>query len=201
MNIWKSDKHRFFFVHIPKTAGTAIINALQERVGLENLILYTEVDSIQQFINSPNGKEWYNYFSFAFVRNPWDRMVSHYFYTKQICDNPNLLVTKNIKEVNRAKNIVNQLGSDFAFKDYILYRKNEADSLNGSYFQQFGYTQGFTSFIGKFENIQTDLQKNYDRLNLGNINLDLFNNSNHGHYSKYYNNETIQIVSEYCPMI
>jgi chondroitin 4-sulfotransferase 11 len=61
----------FVFVHINKTAGSSIESALrlpfQHRTALEWRALL--------------GKErWERRFSFAIVRNPWDKVASHYYY-------------------------------------------------------------------------------------------------------------------------
>ena len=51
------------FVHVPKTGGTSIIHALK----LDNKGHYT----LDKY--TPN--------TFTVVRNPFDRLVSHFFYT------------------------------------------------------------------------------------------------------------------------
>src|SRR5687768_13300689 len=61
----------FCFVHINKTGGTSIEKALglpfQHRTAVE----------IRRLIGA---KEWDRRFSFAFVRNPWDKVASHYHF-------------------------------------------------------------------------------------------------------------------------
>lgn len=61
----------FSFVHINKTGGTSIEKALQlpfqHRTALELLGLIGE-------------RRWTERFSFAFVRNPWDKVASHYYF-------------------------------------------------------------------------------------------------------------------------
>ena len=105
-----SDSHNFVFIHIPKTAGTSI-----EKYLLENNLINVGKEWLQGKIDSDEVKlcnysnaywhhlncrevkqiigqdKWSNYFKFAFVRNPWDRAVSFYFYMKQSTENPNSL--------------------------------------------------------------------------------------------------------------
>ena len=87
-------KREIVFIHIPKTAGTAIEIALgikaaggiseeailwgeasQERGGSKQHYTYEEILSAK-----PHVKSWP---AFAVVRNPWDRMVSLYHFLKQ----------------------------------------------------------------------------------------------------------------------
>ena len=64
------DRERgFVFVHVPKTAGMSMYAALGVDRGFGHLRLsdHHDVDGL---------------FSFAFVRNPWDRLVSVYHYLR-----------------------------------------------------------------------------------------------------------------------
>ena len=77
-----SDTHHFLFIHIYKTGGSSIREALapycqedfsKDRPGGEHL---KGID-VKKII----GPEKYDRcFKFCFVRNPWDLLVSFYFY-------------------------------------------------------------------------------------------------------------------------
>ena len=64
------------FIHIPKTAGISIINAIYGDVSLSGHRSYyfNTVALDIQFRNT--------YFSFAFVRNPFERLYSSYLFLK-----------------------------------------------------------------------------------------------------------------------
>lgn len=61
----------YVFIHINKTGGSSIERAL--KLPFEHK---TALEKIQQIGRT----EWDRRLSFAVVRNPWDKVVSHYFY-------------------------------------------------------------------------------------------------------------------------
>lgn len=71
-----SNKHKFIFVHIPKTAGVTISSILDD---------YCTLDEKKKHNMNPHGQrnQISRYFKFCFVRNPWDRFLSCYFYFRK----------------------------------------------------------------------------------------------------------------------
>lgn len=73
--IWR---HRYLdnyvFVHINKTGETSIVKALNLPGGHKTAI---------ELRNEMGPANWDKRFSFAVVRNPWDKVVSHYHYRVQ----------------------------------------------------------------------------------------------------------------------
>ena len=73
-------KSKYIFIHIPKTAGTTVREYLmkmgvansQRTSGLPNMNF---LQNIAQVVNL-----YPNYFTFSFVRNPFDRFVSYYMH-------------------------------------------------------------------------------------------------------------------------
>lgn len=64
------DKHRCIFIHIPKTAGISVARSLlQTRIGHLSALDFQAVMGKEDFKR---------YFKFAFVRNPFTRLVSAY---------------------------------------------------------------------------------------------------------------------------
>jgi hypothetical protein len=70
------DKHQCIFVHIPKAAGVSLANNLFGDLGGGHLPIYRYYQ-----VYSPS--EFKRYFKFTIVRNPWDRLVSAYFFLKE----------------------------------------------------------------------------------------------------------------------
>ena len=66
-------KHNYIFVHIPKNAGTSICKAL----GFEHST-HAEAKQYKEML----GKKYDQFFSFCFVRNPFDRFISTYNYAR-----------------------------------------------------------------------------------------------------------------------
>lgn len=70
-----SNRLKTIFIHIPKAAGTSVRSALGEpTTGRRHLPwwVYKEADY----------KKFNSYFKFAFVRDPWDRVLSGFEYLK-----------------------------------------------------------------------------------------------------------------------
>jgi chondroitin 4-sulfotransferase 11 len=65
---------RTIFIHIPKNAGTSILQALGMPMGYGH--------RPWQDYKMVWPRRWYFYFKFAVVRNPWDRVVSNYLYAR-----------------------------------------------------------------------------------------------------------------------
>jgi chondroitin 4-sulfotransferase 11 len=85
-------KKGFIFCHLPKNAGTSICQALQ-RAGGYTAVPYPSIVRDAQLVWKRGecgrvlhyiGKDlWNACFKFAFVRNPWDRLVSGWEFTRQ----------------------------------------------------------------------------------------------------------------------
>ncbi|MDB2347376.1 sulfotransferase family protein [Verrucomicrobiales bacterium] len=74
-----ADENRCVFIHIPKTAGTSVVKAL---FGSSSRHIPWEE------FHRTNGRKFSDYYKFAFVRNPWDRLLSAYLFLKRGGMNP-----------------------------------------------------------------------------------------------------------------
>ena len=76
-----SHKHKFIFIHIRKTGGTSIEKIFVPTAGNgKNEVPYKHHSSSKMQSKFP--KEWKEYFTFSFVRNPWCWLVSRYTWSK-----------------------------------------------------------------------------------------------------------------------
>tara|TARA_B100000902_G_scaffold396316_1_gene456997 strand:+ start:781 stop:1473 length:693 start_codon:yes stop_codon:yes gene_type:complete len=212
-----SHSHKFIFIKIPKTAGTSIVNYLEPYLNQEFRDLdlgdheamrdtcNTDYDiykpgiiSILKENNLNQHFDLSDYFKFAFVRNPWDVRLSRYFYLRntEIAYN----TKKNLSTDNSA------LSLDFkswCFKgDWFPprnhgWRKNPPKTEGG----QIGFLQNDNfeidiDYIGKFENLQEDFNNICDQIGIAKKKLPHHNKSKHKHYTKYYDDETRQMVAK-----
>lgn len=166
------------FVHILKTAGTSVINAIGQ-----NFKLHLPASEIIRRI----GRESFeNSYSFAFVRNPYEKVYSHYKY--------------NIK--------TNQFNMKTHPIDFNLWVKKcfgtEKDYFY--YHRQIQYTDQITwlidddnqicvNFIGRFESLNEDFRIIQKKLNIKKA-LPNLNKTSSEDYRKFYNQESINTISK-----
>ena len=125
-----------------------------------------------------------DYLKFAFVRNPWDRCLSLYFY-----------LFKNEKQPKMTFDFFLRL---FAFDNPVFSSHfNEKGVWDVHYKTQYSYIDGIPmDFIGRYENLQQDFNIICDKIGIQQQELPHVNKSRHKHYTEYYDDETRQIVAE-----
>jgi len=92
-----SHKHQFIFVKTKKTAGSTLEKLLYPHLGEFDIITGSERDGTPRKNTSSNNghmswrqieaaypREWREYYKFTIERNPWDKVVSSYFWHKII---------------------------------------------------------------------------------------------------------------------
>lgn len=169
-------KHKCIFTHIPKCAGSSIFESLGGK-GFSN----------HNTLKQDTNKTSKDYFKFTFVRNPWDRFISAYFYFKKYGRDGGGDV--------KMGNIVNRYNS---FKDFAL-NFNEIPTTDWVYphfKEQINWVCGNHDFIGKSENLQQDFNIVCDKIGIPHRNLPHSNRSDHKHYTEYYDDETRAIVAQ-----
>ena len=73
--------HNFVFIHVNKAGGTSVCEALADYEDIQ--IEALDHDPAEIYRHRLGAALWDEMFSFAFIRNPWDRMVSSYEYRRQ----------------------------------------------------------------------------------------------------------------------
>lgn len=179
-----SHRHRFISLHIPKTGGTSINKSLKGVFGKHcKWTGHVKLDSI---VGHKHQDRCGDYFKFAFVRNPWDRFLSCYFYFKNYG-------IREGHDVSTGK-IVNQFSD---FEDFACSFKDVRHLIKSSHLKsQTGWIDDRVDFIGRFESLQQDFNAVCDKIGIGPTKLSHKNKSEHKPYYEYYNSNTQSIVGE-----
>jgi len=162
----------FVFIHINKTAGCSIESALHLETGH-----WTAAEKIAAI----GPVEWSRKFSFAFVRNPWDKVVSQYHYRLR----------------------VEKLGpSPPEFREWVRVAFGEEDPDHRDdprlFMSQYDWlvdNEGnlVVEFVGRFENLREHFRRVCEILRVS-PELPHLNRTRHGHYRDYYDQESRAII-------
>jgi len=119
------------------------------------------------------------YFKFAFVRNPWERLVSEYEF---------LLNRPHHGRHQRVKNMA-------GFDEFIQMQipRTDAHQLNMLCDRK---DQPIADFIGKMENLKQDWETVCERINIPYQALPLKKVIERRPYQSYYNPDTIKLVAD-----
>lgn len=174
-------RHRYFdnfiFIHINKTGGSSIVKSL--RIPFDHKTAKQKIEEI-------GSEHWEKKFSFTVVRNPWDKVVSHYHYRVQT--NQTDLGVKNIEF---RKWVLSTYGS----KDPFYYNNPKM------FMPQSDWITGhngkiIVDHICRFENLNDDFSTICKKLGKKS-NLPHLKASKRGHYRNYYDDDTIEIVTNW----
>lgn len=168
----------YSFIHINKTGGSSIEHALGAPLIHETAITFR--DRI-------GADRWRRRFSFAIVRNPWDRVVSHYHY-RQMTGQTGL-----------------QSGA-LSFEDWVreVYVKRSPDYVDEEkmFLTQTDWVtdeQGciMVDYVGRFEQLDQAWSEICRRLNRKQTPLPHKKKSFRRDYRDYYDDETRKIVGDF----
>jgi hypothetical protein len=185
-----SADQRWIFVHIQKTGGNAVRSALG--VTLNDAHKHFFARELRQVYGEA---AWASCFKFAFVRNPWDRLVSWWS------------MIDNGRDPSGATPPPNNffgyvLRNSRSFEEFILRCTDEiidSDGRKHIFRNQLDYLVDddgtiIVDFIGRFERLQDDFDQVTARLGLGNVILPRTNVSQHGAYVDYYTPATAAAI-------
>ena len=184
-----SKSRKLAFVHIQKTGGSTVHRLLKEK--LPDIYMVGERHEFATR-GAKELEDWDEYFRFAFVRNPWERLVSWYS-----------MVTKFRKSGNELWQYVRENSSNF--EEFIRNCTEEVEIREGIYYS-FAYNQLdyvtdedgnlLVDFIGRLENFDDDVCHVFDKIGEQVEMVPHPKRSRHTHYSAFYTPETEEIVRE-----
>lgn len=165
-------QYKHTFIHIPKCAG----HSMQSNDWVGNVCHTT----VNDYINEGVWRD--DYFSWTFVRNPYDRLVSSYFWVKR--PNYNLQKWHNNLSQHDIKTFPNliswleksDISKDILFKPQYLHIIDQNDDIP-------------IDFIGRFEKINHDWHHITNTILGKESNLLHKNKTSHNHYTQYYTDE------------
>ena len=207
------------FISIPKTGSTSISQTLKEldpkgmKSDQENVLTHRTAKSLRKFYNESLGG-WDSYYKFAFVRNPFDVLVSIYFFEKYSLEKP--LMKKYLKETKeedidrKLKMIIERHESSTSFDDHIKKWYRTMAYPNQSPFQwgQCQFIMDYdkmplknvsddmliVDYVGRFENLQNVFVYCCEQVGLPTKKLSHKKQTEHDNYREYYTEESKNIV-------
>ena len=131
------------FIHIIKTAGTSIKKSLGKE---KKQIKHAGHDYAKDVKQKVSGSTWKDYFKFSFVRNPWDKMVSQWWYNGHPKVRGRNIYTSKVK----------------TFREYILYFAEGGEITSKIHDPRCtpwlvdDSGKILVDFVGRFENLEED---------------------------------------------
>lgn len=202
-----SPEKNFIFFHVPKAAGTSIHGALGHldvfhkvrrkdeaarrrhalALGLpEAAAGFRQHTTVRQAIEVLGREAFARYYTFCFVRNPFDAMVSWFHYRLQ-----------NAHIHGHA-----EAASAGSFADYVRAHVAGPEGRKWVEAQHRYVTDADgrigVSFVGRLERLAEDFQAVTARLGLKALVLDQLNQSTHGPWTGFYTRETFAMVAEHA---
>lgn len=193
-----SDSHQFIFLRMRKVASTSMkiillpmclprpvgkIAHLKSRAWLEwdyHKYVFRAHDDILAAQKRMPAESFARYFKFAFVRNPWDRLVSEYNF---LLERPTHGRHKKVKSLDDFKQFI-----------HMQIPRNDAYQINMLCDRQ---GKLLMDFVGKLENLEQDWQTVCTNIGIPHQALQRKNATQHSHYQDYYDNESRQLVARY----
>jgi hypothetical protein len=175
----RKGKVSFVFIHINKTAGTSISKA----IGLYRRQHLTA----KEIIKIIGYHKWNRAYKFTVVRNPWDKVVSHYQY--RIKTNQTNMQSNPISFSEWVKFTYGLEKNKFYYDQPKMFMPQVDWLLDHN-------EQLNLDLICKFENLEDDFEKVTQVIGCSSL-LPHLNPSKRANYQDFYDSETKKIVEEW----
>lgn len=195
-----SESKKFIFVHIQKTAGRSFEAVLMDDIS--DLKSLSGTHDHAAWVKDEFGDKWDEYYKVAFVRNPWDRLVSWYSMIQEKGDTTWYKRMTGIGKYNKLRQYV--LDNAGSFEEFIYNCVDTIDDSDGKksfLYNQLDYITDSkgelaVDYIGRFENLVQDSCAVLNNLGIKGASLPHKNSSKHRHYRTYYSDQTRDLVAE-----
>ncbi len=190
------EKQKAIYFFIPKVACSSIKKACADILGMNT----SDID--KQGFPHPKISElnkYKDYFKFAFVRNPWDRLVS--CYRNRIL---NTLVTDEeyFKGVSNGFVRFKKFYAGMPFDEFVeaVFTISDDDADQHFRSQYIFITDKekrlLVDYVGRFENLENDFSHVLKIIHAGDHSLNHLNKTNRTNYREYYNERTEKMVAQ-----
>ncbi len=194
-----SNAGRFLFIHVQKNAGTSLKECLHAAFPDAQELLGTHDWAANA--RAHLGPRYDELYVFAFVRNPWDRLVSWYQMVERARPRMGSAQTRDDGDVNRLWRYA--LERSQGFREFILNCDAVIDDVDGR--KSFAFAQCdyicdgeerlIEDDVYRFEDLPAAADRLFHRLGVR-ATLPLLNPSPRGPYRQYYDHETRAIVAQ-----
>ena len=167
-----SDTHRFLFVHVQKTGGSTIDNALTAALGGSSAVRripeahrHAPLERLLQLEPALT-----DYWTAGFVRNPWARMLSWWRMVERFRDGAERGVERYLDHLQRNRFVAGIIEKHPDFEAFVLHATEEHPRLRKPQVEFMnavvdGHTRS-ADFVGRQESLEDDLHRIYDHLGL-----------------------------------
>ena len=184
-------KHKFIFIHIPKTGGTSVDEFFTGKM--------QKHACMKDYIDNLGSNLVKKYFKFCIVRNPWDKTVSHHtMINNRILEGHPKTVRIYGKKIHPFKEyVVENMGmKDRSGTEFETKHSHDFDTMD-----QLNWISDFNGnicidYIMRLENMQQYFNIICDKIGIPRQQLPHENKTKHKHYTEYYDDETREIVAE-----
>ncbi len=205
--MYLSHSKKFVFVHIGKNGGdyiTAILtkqrqpgdiiyciedinipeeelNDWRKNVSPVEEYKHATAQTIKEKFFDEKGIDDKNYFWFAFLRNPHDRLVSWYsFFTQN--------EWSKLKHPDLVQQALEEGFVSFIKRYPLPTQASMIEDNNG---------KSLVNFLGSVENMDADMEYIAKKININYTPKQKINKSTHKHYTEYYDQESYDYVKDY----
>ena len=200
-----SPGRRYIFAHMPKTGGTSLASALEERAQKDDILIgdtpkalrrkgrltslnaagrlwkHSTLVDIEGVVTHDEMQDW---FVVTLVRNPWDRMVSYYSWARgQSFDHPVVGLAKSLEFGHFAK-------------EPVVLRSLKANPVASYTTDSRGVDHA--NLVARLEHLETDLKPFWDHLRFELVIPHLNQSERERDYRSYFDADNRDAVAEVC---
>ncbi len=180
-----SEKYKFIFIAVPKTATTSIEKVLSN---YGNMIVDRADEgkhkTAKEIREQLGEDKWNEYFKFSFVRNPLSWTASWYNFRRR----------EKLKDEDNPKH-TNYTG-DLTFEEFVKSDDWVVAGDGQSHWVTDDAGEVIVDFVGKYENLQDDFNEVCQRVGIPTVKLPSVNRSKHSKSVAVYTDEMKEIVKK-----